>query len=493
MVKSKSYIKNQDGNFAIMFGIIVSLLVVGVAIAVDASAMHKVKEELQSNLDGATLAAVIEVTRNGANDGNNGSGNDENYYKAIITKTLAANGYDLDSSLLNVVLESNSISVQTTKKYDLQFGGVINKSSVDVFAATKVALPSLGDSVEIALVLDNTESMNQNDKLTALRVGANNFIDAIEESNSGSKIAIVPFARYVDVGEDKRGQPWLEVPAEYDTDRTWQQATHTGGTCHIETQTRFVDGFEEMYDTEVCTGQTTTYEPMSKVIESRWEGCVGVRPNNMHMSEGPYTTAETRIPGLLHKRPREVTGLSNDVEAWCPRKITALTDDYDSLRIEIAELYGTDYTYIPIGLNWGRRILSPEAPFTETDIVNPKRKIMVIMTDGKNSSLLDTSLEAQDELEAPPYVRKFSKSEQEDGVIAVQANADSAALCETIKDEGIELYTIAFQVNDSLTHNLLRSCASSAGHYYSSESNEALVQTFTDISDSLGTEIRLIE
>ena len=77
----------------------------------------------------------------------------------------------------------------------------------------------------------------------ALRQGAYDFIDAIEESDSGSKIAIVPFARYVDVGTDKRNEPWLEVPAEFDTDRTWEQATHTGGTCETVTESVYDDGF----------------------------------------------------------------------------------------------------------------------------------------------------------------------------------------------------------------------------------------------------------
>lgn len=492
MLGLKSYLVNKDGNFGIMFALTVSMIGFGVAAAIDVSAMHGAKEDLQNNLDSAALAAVIEVAQNGIDDGNEGDGNDESYYKAVILESLETHGYNVGAVDPTVVIENGSLWVETTRPLNLMFGGLLNKSSVNVTASTQVALPSSSQPVEIALVLDNTNSMNPNGKLTALRMGANEFIDAIEESNSGSKIAIVPFARYVAVGEDKRGEPWLEVPAEFDTNRTWQQGTHTGGTCQIETQTRWRDGFEEEFDVNVCTGQTTTYETMSAVHESRWIGCVGVRSGGLHMTDGPYTSSETRIQGLLHKIPHEVVGAPIDVESWCPRRLTPLTDDYGLLRTEISELYGTDSTYIPAGLIWGRRVLSSEEPFMETDTVNPKKKIMVLMTDGLNTSLLDTSATSVSEYTAPPYVRGLTADEQEAGVVATQANDDTASLCDVIKAEDTELYTIAFQVTDPVTLSLLQNCASTGRHYFNAESNEALVETFREISTGVGGDIRLM-
>jgi len=497
MTKFKPYLSNQDGNFATMFAVASAMLAVGVAAAIDISGMHKARAELQSHLDGAALAAVIEVARSENDFSSQGLGNTpaNRAYKAIILKVLETNGIDMGGVVPSIVMGDGVMTVSATIPYQLQFGGVLNKPAADIHALSQVSLPGGGAPVEIALVLDNTESMNFAGKMTALKTGARNFIEAIEDSGSGSKIALVPFARYVDVGEDKRNEPWLKVPAEFDTDVTWEQATHTGGTCNIETQTRYTDGVEETFDTEVCTGQTTTYETRHDVVESRWIGCVGVRSDGLHMEDDSYDIAPTdkRIPGLLHKWPKEATGLDWHTESWCPDTITPLTNDYDLLNNQIDHLYGTDRTYIPIGLSWGRRILSPEVPFTEADTVNPKRQIMILMSDGNNTAKLDNSINSQDHLTAPPYVRDIFPWEQAEGVIAVQANADTAALCELVKGDGTEMYTIAFQVESTLTRNLLLNCASSPQHHFDAGSNESLVQSFKNISASLKSEIRLMQ
>jgi len=483
MTLLKSFKSNEDGNFAIMFAAIVAMLTFGMAAAIDISGMHKAKEELQSNLDNAALTAVIEIARNGLED------DDEDAYIAIIIKALMANGYDYDSITPNVTLNNGSLFVAATIDYDLQFGGILNKPSADIFAATKIALPGSGAPVEVALVLDNTNSMTQNGKLDALKVGATEFIDAIEDSNSGSKIAIVPFARYVNVGEDKRGEPWLEIPAEYDTPRTIQQGTTTGATCNLVTSTRDRDGFTEEYQTEQCTGGTTTYEEVSSVIESRWVGCVGIRSNDLHMQDGPYTSSATKIQGLLNKVPYEVSGLTWDVNTFCPADITPLTDDFNKLRNEISWLQGTDNTYIPAGLAWGRRVLSSEAPYTETDTADPKRKVMILMSDGRNTGLIDDGGTTPFH-DAPPYIDAIHAPQPGD---MVETNEDTAALCEAAIADGIEVYTIAFQVNDAVTRNLLKNCASSPSKHYNAASNQALVQAFRRISKNVGDGIRVMQ
>ena len=484
----KSYIENKNGNIATMFAFSSLFLGVGVAAAIDVTGMHGAKKNLQENLDSAALLAVIEVQRSGVQDGNSGKGNDDKTYKDIVIQALDASGVDYDPSTLVVELSGGSLSVTANKNHDLMLGGLLNTSSTNIGAQSIISLPSSGVAVEVALVLDNTASMNKYGKMEALKEGARDFIEAIEGSDSGSKIALVPFARYVDIGEDKRNEPWLAVPAEFNTDRTFQQATHTGGTCHTESRTRFNDGIEETYDTEVCTGQTTTYETQNTVVESRWIGCVGVRSNGLHMLDDSYVTSTTKIQGLLDKVPHEVTGYINDEVSWCPHTITPLTDDYAELDLQIGKLYGTDRTYIPIGLNWGRRILSAKAPFTEADTVNPKRQIMILMSDGENTGYLEDI----DDHESIPYVQDLTSQEQADGVVPPGSNEDTAVLCKSIKEEGIEMYTIAFRVENNITQNLLRDCATSPQHYFDAGTNEALVKTFTQISESLETEIRVM-
>jgi len=216
MKKLNAYIINQDGNFATMFGIAGAMIAIGTAVAIDLSGMHKTHVELQNNLDNAALAAVVDLSL-GDTSGNDGQNSHD--YADVVMEFLTTNGYDLKGVTPTVSIAQGALMVEVKIPYKLQFGGVLNQPSVDISALSKVAIPGRNAPVEIALILDNTESMNRNGKMGALRQGAHDFIDAIEESDSGSKIAIVPFARYVDVGADKRGEPWLEVPAEFDTDQ----------------------------------------------------------------------------------------------------------------------------------------------------------------------------------------------------------------------------------------------------------------------------------
>ena len=490
----KKLIRNKDGNIALMGGVSLGVLALGIGVAIDSVGMHKSQEDMQRQLDIAALTAVIEVHRSRTELAIDSQDSDEQLYAEIVAEALENNQFNLNSVTPEVTRVGDRLRVSATIEHTLQFGSLLNKPSVNINAISEVTIPGIGGApVEIALVLDNTHSMGSGGKMTALRQAVREFVDDIEETGSGSKIAFVPFARYVDVGIDKRDEPWLDVPDEYDTDRTWEQATHTGGTCNIETQTRFNDGIEEEFETNVCTGQTTTYETMHRVVESRWIGCVGARSDGLNLVDGNYSNSDTKIPGLLHKVPHEVTGFYVDLGSYCPHTIIPLTDDYQFLRNQVGELYGTDRTYIPTGLIWGQRVLSPEAPFTEADTANPKRQIMVLMSDGQNTGYLEEPVAgfSYDNFETLPYIRDLNHDEQEAGILPPNTSEETATLCESVKASGIEIYTIAFQVNDTFTRNLLSNCASSSAHYFNANTNLKLVQSFGDISESLEANIRL--
>ena len=158
--------------------------------------------------------------------------------------------------------------------------------------------------------------------------------------------------------------------------------------------------------------------------------------------------------------------------------------------LAVGGLFGTDRTYIPAGLIWGQRVLSPQAPFTESTntAADPKRQVMILMSDGQNTAYL----QGGDEHESIPYVQDLSQKEQADGEEPPNTNQETAALCTSIKAEGIEIYTIAFQVEDAQTKNLLRKCASHPRNFIDAASNQALIASFENISESLEANIRLM-
>ncbi len=59
---------------------------------------------------------------------------------------------------------------------------------------------------------------------------------------------------------------------------------------------------------------------------------------------------------------------------------------------------------------------------------------------------------------------------------------DVRAKCKTIKDDGIQIYTVAFMAPDK-GKSLLQNCASSAEHYFPAENATDLISAFKTIGE----------
>jgi len=136
MKKLKSFISNKDGHFAIMFAIISTMIAIGIAMAIDVTGMYKTRAELQSHLDSATLAAVIELSRAEYDDNGDESSRDE-AYKAVVLKVIETNGFDLGGVIPEVTARNGVLTVNAVIPYKLQLGGVLNKTTTDVSAISK--------------------------------------------------------------------------------------------------------------------------------------------------------------------------------------------------------------------------------------------------------------------------------------------------------------------------------------------------------------------
>ena len=490
MLNFKNYKSKTDGNVAMMFAVSTLMLVTGIGAALDYSNVSKAQNLLQAQVDAGVLAAAsVEVNRTNNGNGNaygNGNNNQEMQAREeAAKKVISANGFDLTGIAPVLTLNERTVVLKAEVDYTLSFGGILGMDNIRLSADAESGLPG-SDGVDIALVLDNTRSMEVDGKMQALEDGAVKLVEAIENSGSESNIAVVPFARYVRVNDSARTASWFQMPTEFDTLRTWQQATHTGGSCAPTTGTHRVDGVEIEYASESCTGQTTTYEERNTTVESRWDGCVGTRLPPYSERDDAYTH---KIPGLLNKVPKEHTGLTYDVNTWCPHQIVPLSNDYDTLKTKIRAMWTTDNTYLPTGLIWGQRVLSPGEPFDNAPVAGEpeKRKVMVLMTDGNNTTEIMQDSASQTTYKAPPYIGDVAED-----TVATDANAATARLCESVKTSGIEIYTIAFQVTDAATVTLLRNCASSLDKALTADSNEALVAEFQNVADSLKADIRLM-
>ena len=140
----------------------------------------------------------------------------------------------------------------------------------------------------------------------------------------------------------------------------------------------------------------------------------------------------------------------------------------------ISNMKALGATSIMSGLGWGLRVLSPTEPFTEgrsyTDEDNTK--IVVLMTDGENTYYPNSTF-VKSWYGAYGYIWKghLGTTSTSTSTIVAKENARTAAACVNIKAAGIKVYTLAFNVTDSTTLNMLKTCASDPAMAFQSNSN----------------------
>lgn len=320
---------------------------------------------------------------------------------------------------------------------------------------------SVGNAVpvEVALVLDVTGSMSGS-RIAGLKSAAKGMLDTLlDPKDSQAKVAIVPFSDYVNVGLGNRNKPWISVPADY-SETSYQCTTSKPvlekKNCRKVTKTGTNDGVPYTYEQEQCD---ITYGPeetkcANKTTKYEWKGCVGSRGYPLNIQDSGYDAA--KVPGLLN--------------ISCPSAVTELTNKKTTLVSQIDKLSASGNTYIPTGLVWGWRALTSHEPFGGAMSKSEAKKqagvkALLLMTDGAN-------------VKSPRYP-------DHGGSNANLANTLLSEACANVKADDIQVYTIAFEVTDTKTRELLKSCASSASEYYDAENSAQLADAFKTIAGKL--------
>ena len=466
------FLKSNQGNVAMIFALSMFVIIGVTAAAVDMSKVMSNKSVAQDALDSAVVAAAIVQD------------NSEENLKKVANTVFASNlkATNIDASITAFKYDPKTRSIKATavgsyKPYMVQFLGF------DSLPYTVMAdsIRAADGQLEVALVLDNTWSMSANladgqQKIAVLKTAAKALIKEImtEDNKDFVKVAVVPYADYVNVGTGNRSASWMSVIADYSTTSKKTCTTIktksvcTGGT--IGTCTRYKDGVSENYSCwlvpqtcktvaitpyESCSGGNTTY--------FKWYGCTKNQISSSKLVMPDPATAYTGIVQSSQTCLNPILTLSND-KAKVEKTITDLVVNIGGYKPE---------TYIPAGLIWGINAISPPAPFVDPKAYDSKnkepRKTIVLMTDGANTL--------------------YAKN---DGTIAVgnatqvgTTYADQLLVCQYAKDKKIEIYTIGFDVTDAKALDTLKKCATDEAHYFDTKSSDSLIKAFGTIGGNL--------
>ena len=446
----KQFGRNTKGNMSIMMAVAALPLLAAAGAAIDMVHANNAKTALQSAVDAAALA------------GGTSGFNSHAALSALVNKYLAENNANFsigtaDTIDFGTTPVTNNFFVRVNGKIKTDFMSLVGIPDMGLGAYAEVEKG--GQALELALVLDNTASMNSEGRLAALKVSAKKLVDTVMTNKPPGayvKIGIVPFSNYVNVGVGNRNKSWVDVPADY-TDTTavtynsYPNATYTN--CHIVDHAYINDGVPAVWQENVCDVNAGTPVPVTYFPTHTWNGCIGSRNDPLDVSIG---SPNVKYPGIM--------------DVGCPQPLTDLTDIQSTLNSQIDGMVATGETYIPSGVLWGWNMLDSQQPLTAAKtaaaMANLKGvKAMVLMTDG------DNTLSAT----YPTH----------NGSDAAAADAKTAQLCINMKADGISIYTVGFKVNKPSSLAMLAACASNSGQALTADNDAALLAAFDQIGASL--------
>ncbi len=421
----KTLCADQSGSVAIIFSLSILVLCGTVALGVDYARALAVRAQLQHAVDAAALSARTEIDQSAAN---------------LLSRVQANFSYGTRQTFgaLNLVATptpiEDGIRVVATATVPTTFGRVLGINTIPVRAVAEAV--SADPRLEIALALDNTGSM-LGTKLAELKIAANTLVDKVVAGSTPGRVkfSLVPFSQYVNVGTTYRGAMWMSVLNDgVQTVNVCSPAAGPPSLCELTT----------------CTGTIPPPNTCGDVtVDYQWNGCVGSRAPSDFVSRA---TGGNPIPGIPN--------------VTCSSRLGRLSSNPDDVKTKINAMTAEGWTYIPAGLMWGWRTLSPDAPFSDSagTGTNTKR-IVVLMTDGENT--------------------KSQNGLNHDGLVPADADTNLARLCQEVKRDGIEVYTVTFQVPTPTIKAVMASCSSGGGHYFDAVTANDLNTAFDSIAVSI--------
>jgi Flp pilus assembly protein TadG len=464
-----SWARSRGGSINIIFVLAFPAVIGFFVLAVEVHNIHTAKAVLHDALDSATLAAARARVDNEAER--------DTIATAFLRENIPAR-YKPYVGPVDISGSTDTSFIGVTRiTYPLIMSAVTGMGSIDIEQVTHVKAAPDGN-LELALVLDTTGSM-QGSRMAALKAAAKDLTDIVMDDDK-VKVAVVPFAVYVNVGVANRNLAGLSVMADEpdekicETKDKWKSVDckEIDSTCDkwkCEKVTKECDGPDNTKYTctvndckkvgeKPCKKQQCdwvkdgTYEDCYTNWGNKWQGCVGSREYPLNIQDQDPGVG---IPGVWGS---------------CSKQLQRLTTSKSSVQSTIAGLSADDNTYIAAGLMWGWRAISHRVPLP--DGANPgidkkTRKAIVLMTDGENTRVKNVT---------GPYHNASDTS---------RSNAYLSELCSNVKNDEITMYTVAFEVTDSTIKDLLKDCATDPSMFFDAKNSSDLKKAFSDIADQL--------
>ncbi|WP_035723171.1 TadE/TadG family type IV pilus assembly protein [Bradyrhizobium sp. ARR65] len=434
------FARAEEGNLAVIFAIAILPMLVAVGAAVDYSRASLARTQMQNALDSTALMLARDLASNVITTSQIPTKGPA-YFSGLYTNKDAQNVSVTASYTQGSGTTKSTVLVTAKAQIKTDFMQVVGFPLMS-FDASSTAVWGF-NLLRVALVLDNTGSMNDYNKIGALKTAANNLVtqlSGLAQNNGDVMISVVPFEVEVNIGKSYKSATWLRWDL-WDANNTnsWGGTYCSGGSWFTKAE---------------CLGHGYTWgDTQSTSDTSLWNGCVSDRDQSYDVSSTVPSSTATNFPA--------------DQERYCPvAALLPLTYNWSSVTSTINSMTANGATNQTIGLQWGWLSLLQQAPLNAPaeDPTKVYQHVIVLFTDGLNT--------------ADRWYGNGSST-------STQVDTRMKALCDAIKQTNTTIYTVQIDTDGAGQSAVLPYCASSAGNFYMLTNPNQIATAFA----AIGTQI----
>ena len=455
----------REGNIAITFAIAVIPLLGFVDAAIDYSRANAVRVRLQSALDSTALmmardAPNLSDVSNGCDQNSQNCQPSDLDCKAQAIFTSLFNPSDASNININATYSTtrgSSVKIDASADVPTTFLAIVGYNTIAVGSSTTSKWGS--SRLRVALVLDNTGSMAQSGKMTALKTATTNLLAQLQRAASTDDdvyVSIIPFTKDVNVGSGFYSADWIDWI-------DWIDWEDNNGTCAKSSNGK-------NFNASSCGSKHWT--PANHIT---WNGCITDRDKDYDQNVTAPNPADATLPV-----GQASTLFPAEQYGNCPVVMMGLNFNWSTMNSLVNSMTPNGNTNQPIGLVWGWKSLVGGGPFATVPAMDTNYKynqIIILLTDGLNTE--DRWYKRQTPIDNRMY-----------------QTGNGSGTCANIKAAGLMIYTIQVNTGGDPTSALLQNCASPVDtdpkgpKFFLLTSADQILTTFQSIGTSL-TKLRV--
>ncbi|WP_300375896.1 pilus assembly protein TadG-related protein [Henriciella sp.] len=470
----RKFRSNNGGNVAVIFALTLLPLLLVAGFAIDAQLAFSKKGKIQRSVDSAMLAGARMMQN--VSDKDEVKEHAQTYFDAI----MESEGNRLTCDALGIKFPGPEEIEGTVTCY--QPTSLMRLAGREYVELTVTGTATYGTGrLDVSFVFDVSGSMNSYGRIFELKTAAKDAVETLlpepgSASDGDVRIAMVAYNSMIDAGNYFEDVTGLKKRRTYEVDYEKEECSYTCERYHPRW------GYCMRYDRS-CRDKRVqdTYTMDSTCIYERGGNYAfeDIQPKQVNqwqlvdeLESGEYN-AQSDNKNSEGYMAASYAEWSDYYERWYTRGEDeclnippfALSHNKTQINHFINSLYANGGTAGHQGIAWGWYMINDrwsdvfDGASTPLDKEEPDVvKAMIVMTDGEFNQQLFNS--------------QGSSTEQ------------AKDLCDTIKNDDVIIYTVAFQAPDA-GKDVLEYCASGQEFYFSADNGQELVESYRAIATSI--------